>query len=876
MKAKKGLKWLVVALVAAAGMVLLGCPHNNLIENEVLGSNTASERGGSSGVQLVITNFVTSTAQTGRSANSWLNPLRTVSPEHIDLTVKDRIEEYIFVASGVGDGGAYGPKLVDIAETTGIAVLPDIGNGYWDITIDAYSVEKLTVANVAFAGQNKSNIMQTPESEIKAKIVDYKASAVVLSGQASLHLGNNTKQVTLTLTSSSEAEYGDVNIAIHFPDTNDKNTIFDLGSSYKVKARLVNPLSMETIMGQLATGGLFDQTSEVTLFDNDTNKDAEAPLTLTGYVYNTYKDGSYSEKTLQTTGPGKLLSYRPSPNPVDATALTRTDAHKFPVGKYMLLVEIETPTGEKLYASDPEFFVEGNRTTTGVFTINKLLGEDPKKPLGLEVYYSTPSITNTLIGYNATFKWGPDVSDFAAVGYELEIADITDIYVNDGTSKIKTNDQPDAGEIFTAAGNLWETYLDKTAKITTPEKYVTTISWMDQTKNSKYPWQGGSLLLGNDTITLGLQDGHVYSARIRSTNGYKKSAWTYLGIGTMQNGTDVAATGATKFDQAELNGIFNLVTIAYKLTDVDMYNLTAPRQTDMRVDTGADVLVKGLLQKYEYNPTNTAVELNYGFEGAKVEAALGDSVLVAKGDVTNAIVQSWQGWQNEKNPTELFGPAAVPPQITKNAWKYSGFRSMVLIPVGAGGSSLKVEVHTADTTNVVGLETVGFSIGQPTTGTAKNVTTAGLTAYTTSSPKGVYGNTAGNELVLVLDAASSSQRANDTTDLFVAIGDSNTGAVKDTLTDKNGKTISVSNLVVELRNGITKYKTTSSFVVAEDGANPAYAKFDNLYPTSKLGGVAPRKYTLYVQMTTGNYTQSIQIPVTILYTYQTASITSIP
>lgn len=873
MKAKKCLKWLVVALVAAAGMVLLGCPHNNLIENEVLGSNTASERGGSSGVQLVITNFVTSTAQTGRSANSWLNPLRTVSPEHIDLTVKDRIEEYIFVASGVGDGGSYGPKLVDIAETTGIAVLPDIGNGYWDITIDAYSVEKLKVANVAFAGQNKSNIMQTPEGEIQSKIVDHKTSAVVLSGQAGIHLGNNTKQVTLTLTSSSEAEYGDVNIAIHFPDTNDKSTIFDPGSSYKVKARLVNPLSMETIMGQLAAGGVSNQTSEVTLFDNDIGVDAEAPLTLTGYVYNIYKDGNYSKETLQTNN-GKLLSYRPSPDPANPTALSRTDAYKFPVGKYMLLVEIETPTGEKIYASDPEFFVEGNRTTTGVFTINKLLGEDPKKPLGLEVYYSTPSITNTLIGYNATFKWGPDVSDFAAVGYELEIADITDIYVNDGNqSKIKTLTVLTGKEFNNS--DLWSTILDQVTEISEDDrkKYVTTISWMDQTKNSKYPWQGGSLLLGKDTITLGLQAGHVYSARIRSTNGYKNSEWTYLGTGTMQNGT-VVSPPATKFAHAETNGIFNLVTIAYKLTDVDMYTLAANRDSDFKVISPDDNKVTSLLEAYEYDPTNREHQLQYSFEGQNVTAKKDDQVLVAKGNAALDIVRSWQGWQNENTPTETFGP--VNSQTSKTDWKYSGFKSVTLVPVGSGGSSLKVEVHTADTTNVLGLETVGFSTSEPTTGSAKKVTVSGLTVYATSSPRGIYRNTAGNELVLVLDAIDSGQRANDTTDLFVAIGDSNIGVVKDTLTDKNGKTISVSNLVVELRNGINKYKTTSSFVAAEDGANPAYAKFDNVNPTSKLGGVAPRKYTLYVQMTTGNYTQSIQIPVTILYTYQTVSITSIP
>lgn len=870
MKAKKCLKWLVVALVAAAGMVLLGCPHNNLIENEVLGSNTASERGGSSGVQLVITNFVTSTAQTGRSANSWLNPLRTVSPEHIDLTKGTTVDEYIFVASGVGDGGVYGPVIVDVVSGTGVAVLTGLSNGRWDITVEAYSVAKLKAKTPAWTQLQKDAIVADARDDVTGQIEVHKADAVVLKGQASLQLGSSTKQVDITLTSSSEAKFGDVNVAIYFPDAADRNTIFqDTVSQYKVKAKLVDPANFSTIMG--GTGA--SDTTEVTLFDLTGGPHVDTSFGGS-YDYKTYtKDGGYRDVQLQA-GTGKLLQYRPSADP---TQPDRADPYQIPVGKYVLMVTVETPSGDILYAIDPHFYVEGNRTTMGVLEIKDLLGTQPTKPTGFEVYYSTPKLTDLKAGYDATFAWQPDGSDFSAVGYEIEIANITKLYKNGANnSEIDADGTVDnTGHTVFGKDDLWTTNLDGLNMQTLREDYVTSITWNNQTTTAKYPFVSGSLLAGGDNqITLRLESGNVYAARIRATNGTSKNSdWTYF--------TDFGATvtGPTKFNQAGTAGIFDLVAITYKLEGVNMYTLTGDRSMDMTIV--GDTLVTGnqLLQVYEFNPTNIAQPLNYGFTKDNLAVNVDEQVLVVKDDPLNKIVSSWQGWQDETDKTKLFGLVATPPQDAKTDWKYNGFTNLTLVPMGAGGSSLGIKVNTSDTTNVLSLSTVGFgSTPLGTTLQTSTVTVNGLTPYTLSARPGIYKNDAAapTKLVVVLNANSSSAtRPNATTDLYVAIGQTDgAGGLKENLLDKNGDTITVTNLEVKLLQGNTVMKTTgTNFTAASSGANLAYAAFLNADTNGKLGGVKSGQYTLSVEMTTASgYKQSTKIPVVILYQDQTANI----
>lgn len=862
MKKLRGKAWLAVAFGALAALVFTGCPHNDILHSGG-GADSGGKRSEAGGnVEVIVTNFVSKAPAANRSA-SWLAPQRSIAPEHVDLSLQTEIEKYVFVASGSGDG-IYDPEFIDITPVTGVATLKGIpGDGYWNITVDAYDVAKLGMGN-------RGTILATPTNV--TTVVGKKDDALVLSGSASVQLGGSAKQVVLTLTNDNAGTTGDVDVAIYFSNDNEAQTIFDGTNKYKVSARLIDSVGT-TVMGN--AGG----TSDVMLYDMDQRIDSDIPGVYEYRKYDstlkTYEQVEVEDKT----GNQKLLSYKPTNPPQGGASI------QFNKGKYMLLVSVtDTTTGDVYYAADPDFVVEGNRTTKGVLEINGILGTAPAKPAGLEVYWKKPGVADILEGFDATFKWGP--SDMFAVGYEIEVADITSIYQEDvgGNTQIKST----AGfETFNNAQNLWENFLDTPAKISVDDraKYVTTLSWQVTPQNNvDIPrWLSGSLLAGNDNITVRLRTGAIYSVRVRAVNGTRRgSDWVYFG--TVNNGTDVTNGGTfTKFVQAEANGIFDLVKVTYKLDNNDMYTLTQDRSADFKVNGDTQVTGAALLQVFEYDPA-TDEQLSYAFTGATVTAqTVDDQVLVMKGDVDKNIVRSWIGWQDEKTHA-LFGPAntQVTPaggagQWQKTDWKYDGFKDLVLVPVGAGGSgSVNVQSNTADTTNVLNLQTVGFGINTAPTINNHNTVLAQLTPFATRSPEGVYKNTAGNKLVVVL----GSNKAASTTSLYVSIGDYN-GAdkVEDTLTDKNGNSITVTDLKVELRrNGLQVIKQATGFTPANPTAAPAYAVFDNATGgKSKLGGMMSGEYTLLVQLTTGEgRTQSTQIPVVVLYADQAANQPAIP
>lgn len=855
MKARKGLKWLACALVGAASMVLLGCPHNNILyDGGVSGDGARYEAGDN--VKLIVTNFRTDGA--GRSS------ARTIVPEHIDLSSQTEIAKYVFVASGSGDG-IYEPEFIDITPVTGVATLKGIpSDGYWNITVEAYDVDKLKAANPALA--DRQTILGGDVADVTAQ----KNTALVLSGSASVQLGGSAKQVVLTLTNDNAGTTGDVDVAIYFSNDNEAQTIFDGTNRYKVSARLIDSVGT-TVMGN--AGG----TSDVMLYDMDQTIDLDIPGV---YEYRKYDSAlkTYEQVEVEDkTGNQKLLSYKPTNPPQGGASIS------FNKGKYMLLVSVtDTTTGDVYYAADPDFVVEGNRTTKGVLEINGILGTTPAKPAGLEVYWKKPGVADVLEGFDAIFKWGP--SDMYAVGYEVEVADITSIYQEDvgGNTQIQST----AGfETFNDAQNLWETFLDAPGKISVDDraKYVTTLSWQVTPQNNvDIPrWLSGSLLAGNDNITVRLRTGAIYSVRVRAVNGTRNASdWVYFGV--VNAGTDVTGGGTfTKFNQAEVSGIFDLVKVTYKLDNSNMYTLTQDRSVDFKVNGDTAVTGADLVQVVEYDPA-ADVQLSYAFTGATVTAqTVGDQVLVVKGDVDNNIVRSWIGWQDEKTHV-LFGPAntQVTPaggagQWQKTDWKYGGFKDLVLVPAGAGGGgSVNIQSNTADTTNVLNLQTVGFGIQQPTT-TTHNTVLGNLKAFATRDAAGVYKNTAGNKLVVVLDGTKTTSA----TSLYVSIGDNDTDKVKDTLTDKNGNPIKVTDLKVELRrNGLTILKQASGFTAANPGAAPTYTVFDNAAGgQSKLGGMMSGEYTLFVQMTTGEgRTQSTTIPVVVMYADQAQNQPAIP
>ncbi len=841
--------WIATALVVLAALVLAGCPHNGFLERGG-GSGGGSSRGGGGEVTLIITNFVDGGPVTNRSALS--GSMRTIAPEHIDLTVDAEIAKYVFVAYATGNG-TWGPQFIDIASGTGQAVL-GLSGGTWEVTLEAYDVERLKAnagtVGATINGTNKEDIMRQDDPAEVQKVTD----ALVLTGGAMVDTGGGN-QVTLTLTNDTVAGDGEVDIAVYFTNQNDVQSIFGGATNYEVSAALVNLVTQQVVM-------VGTEPSSQILYSRQPAVDTDP----NGYDYQSYdpQTKTYSTNNV-TTVPGntKVLRYNPK-------SVAGQQALKIPHGKYMLLVTVtDTNTDTELYRSDSDFIVDANRITIGMFEINGILGVAPSKPGAFDVYWTKPTTKDQLEGFDAAFVWGE--SNLDAVGYTIEIADITSIYRLDGGN---TQIQVVGGtyETFTSAQNLWEDFLDQTTKIADPSPYVTRLDWKitPQSLTNIPRWISGSLLIGNTSLSLRMETGHVYTARIRADNGTNSSSdWTYIGSGTTTLAT------ATKFDVPATKGIFDLMQFSYILKATDMWTLVADRNADMRVNNGADTQVKDedLLQVVEYNP-GTKAELDYGFEGNTVEASQDDQVLTVEGQVD--IVQSWQGWQDTRNGA-LFGPVSGPaagPAWVKADWTYDGFNDLDLEPVGAGGSSIRLQTETAGTFNVLSLDTVGFGTATPTN-TLNKSTLAGLVAFSPTSTRGVYKNAAGNRLVVVIERDRNQNPVTyQDIELYVSVGDKGTGVdqVTATLSDKNGTAIKVSNLQVQiLENGHTVLKRTASFTSATADV-PAYSVF-NLANANGLMGMRPgNNYELKVQVTTGQgYTPTIQMPLTILYADQAAT-----
>ncbi len=166
--------------IIAMALVLAGCPHNGLLERGGGPGAGSGGRGGSGGVQLIVTNFVDGGLVGNRSALS--GSMRTIAPEHIDLTQQTEVDKYVFVAYATGNG-TWGPEFIDIAPGSGIASL-GMGSGTWDVTLEAYDVERLKPD----LGNSKEEIIENKQpAEVQAK-----GEALVLSGGATLDTSGGT------------------------------------------------------------------------------------------------------------------------------------------------------------------------------------------------------------------------------------------------------------------------------------------------------------------------------------------------------------------------------------------------------------------------------------------------------------------------------------------------------------------------------------------------------------------------------------------------------------------------------------------------------------------------------------------------------------
>lgn len=786
--------WIATALVVMAALVLAGCPHNGLLERG------GGARGGGSEVTLIITNFVDGGPVTNRSALS--GPMRTIAPEHIDLTQQAEIGKYVFVAYATGNG-TWGPEFIDISQGTGQASLNISGGGTYNITVEGYDVEKLRQEGL---GNDKADILA---NKIPADVIAVKDSTMVLSGSATVDLAGG-RQVTLALTNDGVGTEGDVNVTINFGTPQDVTTINN--SNYIVRAALYSYDD-----GEMVQAG-----------------------------------GQSTQQELNTQG-----------------ALANPEVFNVsdvPKGHYQFRLTVVDPADnnkEKASWHD-DIFVEGNRSTAKEITVYDLFSI-PATPTALEVYWSAKRTTEVKEGFLSYLVWGG--LSYNAVGVDVEIADITKWY-----SAAGADDQVDFGTGAATIGDraaLWN-LIDALPKAgagaggVSYEDVVTTLPWNDSPqKAAAYPaiWMSGSQLGGSNGVVFLMQDGHVYSVRIRASSAQGTSDWLVVGTGTTtapQLLPDVPAIGvqtATKFNRPATNGLFDLIEIHYNLGG--QYVLYKSTGTAI----GTPATAAELLSYHEYQAgQDIDISMKYNDMTAPQQD---DWFLYPKttaGGLPPALltdrVMHWSGWQDKLDGNKRFGPNPL-------TWTYSGSTSLQLIPVGAGGGSLTIKAKTSDTFNVFTEDTVLVQIrndgntAAPTTGWTQltngvdNPTNPG-TGDAKTIKLSLMNDT--NRYIINLDSAARTGAGGTTTWLYVSAGDDPTAP--GAMTDKSSDPFTVKGISAVILRGTTEMKR---FTVGSGAV--AYMQLD---------GMASGDYTLRIEFdTSGGYRESYQTPLVIKYNDQT-------
>lgn len=780
--------WLALGLVAMACLVLAGCPHNNLLDSSGGGGagNGGGGRGGSDGVRLVITNFVSEEGAANRSA-SWLGgPQRTIAPEHIDLTDQTTLEKYVFVANGTSTSGdTFGPKFIDIAQGTGEVNLDISGSDAWTITVEGYAVDKLTGP---LGAADRNGILQKQPNEVTAQ----KADALVLQGGAILDLGAGGNRVTLTLTNDGVGTNGDVNLDIYFDTDADKTKIED--NTYDVTVALYDLVTGEMVA-----------TTENKIITGTRPADPE------NYNVTDVPKGNYQFRLTVT-------------DPADSDKA---------VAYYV-----------------DEIVVEGNRAASttsqhqdGVHIAN--LFNDPSKPTGFEVYWSKPQAGELKEGYLAYFQWSG--LSYNAVGVDIEIADITNWYKYDAAKdKVAFNGDQELNaqtDIWTQIDGL------PGAGAVQKEAVVTNLSWNSFYQDAQeYPaiYRDGSQLTGSSGVVFLMESGHVYSARIRAVGAQAPSDWVVVGTaGTVvqpQNLAGVAGgVNATKFERPATVGLFDLYTVTYDLQDQFLLFKT----TD-GVSIGTKATTDDLLSYHEYKPgTPYQVVMKYGNMTAPVT---NDwflyPQLTSNGQAPTQLNdrrQGWTGWENSHDASQKF--------TVGNNWGapgYSGHKNLRLTQVGGGSGGVQVKAETSGTFNVLDDTNVLVAIEADETKTVQDAGWQELTNGDTNGGVGTDVKTTGLGLgkdntryILNLNRGATTK-----TFLYVAVGDDATADKVGILTDENNSEFIVGDIQVEVKKGLTNVK---SFTQVASSAAAAWANMDGMASGDYTLHVKIRTSTGYYQ-----------------------------
>ena len=741
--------WLALGLVAAAALVLAGCPHNNRLEGGGGAGNGGGSRGGSDGVQLVITNFVSEEGAANRSA-SWLGgPQRTIAPEHVDL--KGNTDDYVFIASGTGNG-TYGPEFINVVETTGVAALNISGSGVWEVTVDAYAVAKLN-GQGGVTGTDKTNIMA--DATNVAKIVALKDTARVLTGRATVDLGSGS-QVTLTLSNDGVGTQGDVNVSIDLKTPADVTKITD--NNYKVKVALYS----------YATGDM------VATSDDEVHDGVGAIAPPVVYSVSNIPKGHYQIRlTVTDNGGTKDLAYAVEEIHVEGN---RTTDESWLI--YNLFNEPTKPTDLKVYYSAPR----STDLKDGYLAYFSWAG----------VSYNAAGVVLEIADITKYYSYtvGQHKAAFDAFG---GTADLT---IGDVNALWNEIDQQQTVKEAVVTTLSW--------KDNPQEATMYPAIWMDGSM------MNGSNTVTFLMQTGSVYSARIKAAGAQSDSDWH-TLGTGAGataVGTAPNvlvGVPGGVT-ATEFNAlTAASGLFGLYEVVYEVGNNYILNKAGAGGTWNGVGTATST---DLVSYHQYNPgAGYTVTMKYAVMNAPAEndwflynrvAADG-----AAPDNIDDRIQTWIGWKNKNSPAEKYS-------IT-NAWatQYTGHKNLYLIPEGAGGTVI-VQAETSGTFDVLQADSnIWIAIEADDTKTAANAGWVELATGDTN-PTGGGTNVKNTELGLQPDTTryilNLNRGGGNPTVLYFAVGDDSTANIG-TLTDKNGNQFAAQAIQVALMKGLTEYTT---------------------------------------------------------------------
>lgn len=596
MKARKGLKWLAVGLVMAASMVLLGCPHNNLIEHDVVsGSGATSGRGSNGGVKLVITNFTDNSAGTNRANNAVLNPLRSIAPDHINLKDRGTVDKYVFIAEGESSAGQkYEPEFITVDGTTGEAALGISGSGVWTVTVSAYEVSKLTAV-----GSDKNNIMTAHQPSEVIVVSD----ALILKGKATLNLGMNASgAITVTLTNDGVGTDGNVLVTVDFDDGDTAKINVD-PNQYVVKAGLYS----------YETGELVGQ--------EDTMKIAGDSLT----------------------------------DP-DVTSINDVPKGRY---QFRVTV-IDDDSGDHVAYWTDDIIVEGNRDVTQEVTVSKLFEtpekpsaagiywsqkESPETREGFLGYLSWEGMPFNAVGVDVQIanitKWykfegGQDKIDFTGAAPEA-ITDATMLWqkietlgggapaFTDVVTELKWSDVPQQAKQFPA--------IYKSGSVLNGSNGVVFLMQTGQVYSVRIRAAGAR---GNSNWLI-----------IDQLNSQAMTEPEMLADAADNTKATGGNDKAHKFNDTKLGqGIFDLVQLKYDLEGkYELAKTSAAVAKDAKA-TASDLVV------YKPYGENITISLKYNDMNAPAD---GDWFLYSIGGADiNTRLKGWKGWKGVEDPTQTF------------------------------------------------------------------------------------------------------------------------------------------------------------------------------------------------------------------------------